>query len=71
MKKLSLFQKQFFTVWSNHNDEMWKDKNLALQKLIPEARGQKHLVLEANHFTQEDQPKLLAKFILEIVEKNR
>jgi haloalkane dehalogenase len=65
LAKLMTFDKDFITIWGNHQDPMWTGKDTVLQKLIPGAINQKHFTLESNHFIQEDQPTQLTEILLE------
>lgn len=68
--KLKKFNKPFITIWGNHNDLMWKGKDSMLQQNILGAKMQKHYILNANHFIQEDQPKELVQILLDFFTYN-
>lgn len=63
-KQLYTFNKPFITIWGNHEDEMWQDKNIILQENIPGASNREHYILDAGHFIQEDQPERLSEILI-------
>lgn len=66
-EKLKHFKKPFLTLWSNHKDDMWEDKDTILQKEIPGARGLYHERLEGGHFIQEDQHDKIVTHLLDLI----
>ncbi|MGL1889600.1 MAG: alpha/beta fold hydrolase [Reichenbachiella sp.] len=63
-QKLYQFDKPFTTIWGNHLDSMWVDKDKILQQKILGAQNQKHYILDAGHFLQEDQPAELTNILV-------
>lgn len=63
-KKLRSFKKPFITIWGNHEDLMWKGKDIILQKSVLGAKNRTHYLLESSHFIQEDQPKELTQILI-------
>jgi len=67
-KKLESFEKPFITIWGNHEDLMWKGKDVLLQNRIAGAQNRTHYVLESNHFIQEDQADELSQILIHFFE---
>lgn len=68
--ELRKFNKPFITIWGNHNDPMWIDKDSILQQNIPGAKNQTHYKLESNHFIQEDKPEELVEILVPFFQSN-
>lgn len=67
-KKLVSFEKPFITIWGNHEDLMWKGKDVLLQNSIAGAKNRTHYVLDASHFIQEDQADELSQILIRFFE---
>ncbi len=63
-EKLKTFDKPFMTVWGDNQDKMWHGKDKILQAEIQGAKNQKHRVLHAHHFLQEDKAEEIAEIII-------
>ena len=63
-KKLIQWNKPFLTIFGD-SDPIMLGAEKALQKFIPGAKGQKHAIINAGHFIQEDQGEELARKIVE------
>ena len=61
-EKLSRFDKPFLTAFSD-SDPVTRGGEKPFQKLLPGARGQKHVTLPGGHFLQEDRPEQIAELI--------
>ncbi|MFD1314890.1 alpha/beta fold hydrolase [Namhaeicola litoreus] len=69
-EKLKLFSKPFITIWGDHEDLMWKDKDSLLQVNILGAQNQSHYLLDSGHFIQEDKPIELAQILIAFFKGN-
>lgn len=69
-EKLKTFAKPFLTIWGDHPDAMWQEKDKILQTEIAGARDQPHQIVHAHHFLQEDQPGELTQIILRFIAKS-
>jgi len=67
-KKLKSFEKPFMTIWGNHEDLMWKGKDILLQNSIAGAQKGSHYILESKHFIQEDQADELSQILIRFFE---
>lgn len=63
-KKLRSFKNPFITIWGNHEDLMWKGKDIILQESVLGAKNRTHYLLESSHFIQEDQPEELRNILI-------
>lgn len=68
-KKLMQWKKPFLTVFGD-GDDIMRGAEKAFQKLVPGAAGQKHTILHAGHFIQEEQGEQLAQIIVEFYKAN-
>jgi len=68
-EKLKLWNKPFLTIFGDKDDIMFGAEKM-LQKLIPGTKGQRHSMLNAGHFIQEEKGEELAESIIEFYKKN-
>jgi haloalkane dehalogenase len=61
-KKLERFEKPLLTVFGDR-DPISKGAEVSFQQRVPGAKGQRHRIVEAKHFIQEDQPDLIAEIL--------
>ena len=66
---LSQFTKPFLTIFGD-SDPVTAGGEKIFQKLIPGCKGQKHTILHASHFIQEEKGEELAELIIEFCEEN-
>ena len=67
---LQKFEKPFITAFSD-SDPVTVGGDGIMQKLIPGTKGQSHTTItQGGHFLQEDQPKQLAKVLLQFINDN-
>lgn len=62
---LKKFEKPTLTLFGSE-DKVFMGGEKIIQKLIPGANGMDHKMIDAGHFSQEDQPELLANAILNL-----
>ena len=68
-KKLMQWKKPFLTIFGD-GDDIMRGAEKALQKFIPGTKGQKHTLLNAGHFIQEEKGEELAQLITEFYKEN-
>ena len=68
-KKLMQWEKPFLTIFGD-GDDIMRGADKALQKLIPGTKGQKHTMLNAGHFIQEEKGPELAALIVQFYKDN-
>jgi haloalkane dehalogenase len=68
-KKLMQWKKPFLTIFGD-GDDIMRGADKALQKFIPGTKGQKHTMLHAGHFIQEEKGEELATLITQFYKDN-
>ncbi len=68
-KELMKWQKPFLTIFGD-GDPIMKGAEKGFQKLVPGAKGQNHMILNAGHFIQEEKGEELANLIIEFYKTN-
>ena len=68
-KKLMQWEKPFLTIFGD-GDDIMRGADKALQKFIPGTKGQKHTMLNAGHFIQEEKGEELAVLIAQFYKEN-
>jgi len=67
-QKLMQWEKPFLTIFGSA-DTIMLGAEKVMQQLIPGANGQKHTILEAGHFIQEEKGEELAKLIIDFCDE--
>lgn len=68
-QQLMQWKKPFLTVFGD-SDDIMRGADKALQKFIPGTKGQKHTMLNAGHFIQEEKGEELATLIAQFYKEN-
>lgn len=68
-KKLMQWQKPFLTIFGD-GDDIMRGAEKVFQKLVPGTQGQKHTMLNAGHFIQEEKGEELAELIVKFYQAN-
>ncbi len=69
-EKLSQWKKPFVTIFGE-GDNIMKGAEQIFQKMIPGTRGQKHAMLNAGHFIQEEVGEELAQLVVQFYQDNQ
>jgi len=69
-QKLSQWKKPFITIFGD-GDKITKGAEQVFQKLVPGTKGQKHAMLNAGHFIQEEVGEELAQLVVQFYKDNQ